>query len=451
MAEASLTGPVGRRAGAGERSRNYVLGLLCALNVLLVLDKIVLTILVEPIRQEFQLSDLQLGTLLGLSYAIFMGAAGLPLGWLADRANRRNLAAACLAVWSVMTAACGVAQNLTQLLLARIGVGIAEAGGGPAAVSMISDLFAERRRSTAMAVFAMGGNIAVLFNLMIITKITFHYGWRASLIAASVPGVVVALVLLFTIKEPRRGLADGLNPNVARPPLATTLRFIAGQRSLVHLIIGATVSYIVIAGMGSWHFAFLVRSYSVKLNEVGPILGLGLSVLGATFGLTSGYLADRLAARDERYRLWLIAGGSAACFFVGVPALTVVDWHWAVSLAAVFGAMVTFWFAATTALGQALVQLRMRATLAGLFFLLSNMVGFGVGPLAIGALSDALAPSYGNESLRYAMLIAVCLNLWAALHFFLAARHVARDLQKARSAQAAAKDAGVLDPEGAPA
>lgn len=422
--------------------RGYILALLLLLNILLVLDKIVLNTLVEPIRQEFGLSDTQIGAVMGLVYAIFMGIAGLPLGMLADRTNRRNLVAACLAAWSLMTAACGMAQNLTQLILARIGVGIGEAGGGPGALSIIADLFEPKRRARAMAVFGMGTQLAALVNLTIMTQVTHHWGWRVTLFAASVPGILLSLTMLFSMKEPQRGGSDGISARQKAPPLGETLRFIAGQKSLVHLLIGATLSYVIIGGMGSWHFTFLVRSHGLKLHEVGPLLGLSIAVLGVIANLSSGFLSDLFGARDERYRAWLIAGGAAAAVAVGAFSLLASTAFGALASVAAFAAIGTFWFAATAAMIQGLVEVRMRSTLAGLLFLLSNLIGYGLGPMLIGAVSDVLRPQFGEDALRYAMLMVVAVNGWAALHFALAAPSLKRDIEKARGADGRSVEGG---------
>src|SRR5512138_366139 len=217
---------------APNARRYYLLGLLTLLNLLLVLDKIVLSILIEPIRAEFGLSDGQLGALMGLVYAIFMGAAGLPLGMLADRVNRRNLAAICVAAWSAMTLACAAAQNLWHLLLARIGVGVGEAGGGPTSMSMIADSFEPRRRATAMVVFATGTPLAGLVNRTFATQIAHLYGWRMTLVAAALPGFLLAVLLVLTVREPQRGRWEAARVATKAPPLRTTLAYVWRQRSL---------------------------------------------------------------------------------------------------------------------------------------------------------------------------------------------------------------------------
>lgn len=421
-------------AEASPSRRYYLLILLALLNVLLVLDKIVLSVLLEPIRNEFGLSDVQLGALMGLVYAIFMGTAGLPLGVLADRTNRRNLAAICVSAWSAMTLACAAAQNLWHLVLARIGVGIGEAGGGPAAVSMIADTFEPRRRATAMAVFASGTQVAALVNLTYATYIAHVYGWRMALVAVAVPGFVLSLLLVFTTRESARGLADKSRLAAqSAPPLRETIAYIWQQRSLRHLLIGATLCYIVVAGMGSWHFTFLVRSHDLHLHEVGPILGIGIAVLGIAANMLSGALSDHLGKRDERYRTWLISFGAVAALAIGCWSILTTHPNGALAGVIVFAATVMFWFPTVAALTQGLVAVRMRSTIAGLLFLLSNLIGYGIGPLLIGALSDLLAPTFQAESLRIAMLCLLSLFAWGALHFFLASRDLRVNLSLANA------------------
>jgi predicted MFS family arabinose efflux permease len=393
-----------------------------------VLDKIVLTVLIEPIRKEFDLSDSQIGALMGFVYAISMGAAALPMGILADRINRRNLAATCLAAWSAMTALCAIAQNGFQLLLGRIGVGIGEAGGGPAAISMIADTFERRRRATAMAIFATGTQIAALINLTLVTHIEHTLGWRAALIAVAAPGLLVALLLRVTIREPSRGAADKSAQSGARSSIRETLDVVWRQHSLRHLLLGATLSYIVVAGMGSWHFSFLVRSHGLVLHEIGPWLGVGIAVCGFASNLTAGVLSDHLGARDERFRAWLIAASSLATSVIGAWSVLTLNSTEALIGVIIFAA--TVWFPTVAALVQSLVEPRMRSTIAGVLFLLSNLIGYGLGPIAVGALGDALSPTFGPNALRYAMFATLSLAVWAAMHFFQAGRKLREELRQ---------------------
>lgn len=423
-------------AGAGNGQRNYALFLLLMLNTLLLLDKIVFVILLEPIKLEFALSDMQLGVLTGLVYALLMGAAGLPFGMYADRTNRRNLAAACLAFWSGLTALCGVAQNYWQLLLARMGVGIGEAGGGPAALSIIADLFEHKKRATAMAVFTLGAPLAALINLTVGTHISHTYGWRATLLAASIPGIVLALVLVFTMREPERGQSDRAAKPKQAAPLRDTWAFIRQQPALVHLLTAALLSYITLAGASTWTFSFLVRSHGVKLSEVGAQLGVAIFVAGIAGNYLSGVLADFMGQRDERWRLWIIGTGALVSVLLGFGWIWSSGWTATLLLVACFAAASTFWFAPAVGLCLSLVEVRMRATMSGILFLIANMIGYGLGPILTGKLSDLFAPAFGANSLRMALSCIVLVNLWAALHFFLAGRTIRACLERANVANA---------------
>jgi predicted MFS family arabinose efflux permease len=419
---------------AGGTRRNYSLFLLLMLNTLLLLDKIVFVILLEPIKHEFALSDVQLGVLTGLVYALLMGICGLPFGIYADRTNRRNLAAGCLAFWSALTALCGLAQNFWQLLLARTGVGIGEAGGGPAALSIIADLFEHKKRATAMAIFALGSPLAALINLTVGTHLSHSYGWRATLLAASIPGIVLALVLLFTMREPVRGESDHKARARQAAPLRETLAFIGQQKALLHLLTAALLSYVTLAGASSWTFSFLVRSHHVKLNEVGAQLGVAIFVAGIAGNYLSGILADFLGQRDERWRLWIIGGGALLSVLLGFGWIWSEGWTATLLLVACFAAASTFWFAPAVGLCLSLVEIRMRATISGILFLIANMIGYGLGPILVGKMSDLFAPAFGADSLRMALSCIVMVNLWAALHFFLAGRAVRANLARADAA-----------------
>lgn len=419
---------------ASGQNRYLVLGLLFALNTLLVLDKIVFTILLEPIKHEFNLSDLQLGVLSGLVYAVCMGLAGIPLGIIADRVSRRNLAAACLAVWSAMTALCGIANSFTHLLLARVGVGLGEAGGGPAAVSIISDLFEHRKRATAMALFSVGTPTAALINLTINTQVSHYFGWRAALLAAAVPGLILAAVIMLVMKEPQRGLSDRKLAMAGAPPLGETLRFVASQKSLLHILAGALICYVVLAGVSSWHFSFLVRTYGVSLKEVGPILGVCIASAGIAGLFLSGWAADRLARLDERWRAWVMACTTLLSVAIGLAAFLAPNWPLALAFGSLFAATATVWLAPALALTQSLVHIRMRATVGAIMFLLANLVGYGAGPSIAGFLSDRFTAMGVAEPLRMALLAMLSINLLAALQFVLAARTVRADLVRTASA-----------------
>lgn len=413
---------------ARKGSAPVALFLLFALNTLLVLDKIIFTVLLEPIKAEFQLDDFRLGLLAGAVYAICLGVASIPFGILADRTNRRNLAAACLAFWSVMTALCGMAQSYAMLLAARLGVGIGEAGGGPTALSMIADLYEHKRRATAMAIFSLGTPTAALINLTVNTQIAHAWGWRAALLIASAPGVILALAMLLLMPEPRR---EGSAKRDAAPPLAGTLRHVVATPSLICLLLGGMCAYIVLAGVSSWNFSFLVRTHHVKLNEVGPLLGVTIAGAGLVGIYASGRLADFFSTRDERWRTRIMALTTLASVLFGWGAFNVSDWHAAVAFTAGLAACSSLWLAPGYALSQSLVPPRMRGTIGAILFMLANVVGYGLGPPLVGAISDAVAKAGGIHSLKIALTLVVTANVLSAALFLLAGRTLRRDLAAA--------------------
>jgi len=420
-----ITGDASASDVASGGSARLALFFLFLLNTLLVLDKIVFSVLLEPIKAEFHLEDFRLGLLAGAVYALCLGVASIPFGILADRHNRRNLAAACLAFWSVMTGMCGIAQNYAMLLAARLGVGIGEAGGGPASLSIIADLFEHRRRATAMAVFSLGTPMAGLINLTLNTQIAHLWGWRSALLAAAVPGMVLALAMVLFMREPPRGSGQ------ARPaptPLREVARAIVARRSLFLLLAGAMCAYIVLAGVSSWNFSFLVRTHHVKLNEVGPVLGLSIAGAGFVGLYASGRLADLLADRDERWRTGVMAATTAGSVAFGIAAFTTREWTMAVACTAGLAACASLWLAPGYALSQSLVPARMRGTVGAIMFMLANVVGYGLGPPIVGFISDRFATSDSANPLQSALILTVSFNLVAAGLFLLAGRTLRADL-----------------------
>lgn len=413
----------------GTRNPAIVLALLYLLNTVLVLDKIIFTILLEPIKQEFALTDLQLGLLAGSVYAVFMGLASLPMGLAADRYSRRGLAAGCLAGWSVMTAMCGMAQSYLTLLFARLCVGVGEAGGGPAALSIIADLYEHKRRATAMAIFSLGTPSAALINLTLNTQIVEAFGWRVALLLAAVPGLLLALAIWLFMAEPERG--DGAAGEVETPPsLRETLRFVRTQRSLLHLLAGATIAYIVLAGVSSWHFSYLVRHFKVSLADIGPWLGISISGAGIAGLYLAGRLADALASRDERWRARVMVLTTLASVGFGFAAFTTDTLSFAIACSAGLAACSMLWLGPGFALSQGLVSPRMRGTIGAVMFLLSNLIGYGVGPLLVGGLSDWLAAGGTANSLQLAILIVLTGNLLASAHFYFVGTSLRDDLKR---------------------
>lgn len=418
---------------ARERSRpGYVLAVLFAVYVFNFVDRNILSMLLQPIQEELRVSDTAMGFLTGLAFAVFYTAAGIPLARWADRGSRRGVIAVGLAFWSLMTAASGLARSFAQLALARVGVGIGEAAATPAAHSLIADYFPPERRTGAIAVYNMGASAGILFGLALGGWLQERFGWRAAFFAVGLPGLALALLVRTTVHEPSRGLADGL-VDAGEPPGAwQVFRYLASLRSFRHLAAAAGLYGLASYGMLTWAPTFMARVHRLGYAEIGLQLGLVVGLGGAVGSLLSGLVCDRLGRRDVRWQVWLPALASAGLLpFFAVFALA--DDPRLALLAFVPVNLLNVVFAAPTyAITQGLAKLRMRALAAAIVLFVLNLVGLGLGPQAVGALNDLLAPAWGPEAIRYSMLIVVSANLWGAVHSLLATRTLRADLARSR-------------------
>jgi predicted MFS family arabinose efflux permease len=398
-------------------------------------DRAMMVIVVEPIKQEFALSDSQLGLVAGLSYAVAFAVAGIPLGWLADRVNRRNLLAGVLALWSACVALAGSAQSYAALVATRVGIGAMDAGGQPCSVSMIADLVPREKRAGAVAVFFAGVPLGMLLGFLGGGLIAGAWGWRAGFYVAAVPGLALALLLWLTVKEPQRGATEpaGQAPEQA-PPLMHALAFMAEQRSLVLIIVASVLVTATSSAMMSWIGSLLIRTHQLSLPAVGVMTALCMGGVGAVGTLLAGSLADRLGAQDMRWqpRLMAVAAaliavfGAAVCLLPSVAGVAVALGLFAACVAGLNGP--------TYALTQSLVQVRMRGVSMSTLIVLLNLIGVGVGPTLAGVLSDAFAAQYGPDSVRWAMVCVLALNLPAVALFTWAARDIRKDLERAATA-----------------
>jgi len=409
---------------------HYTLVVLTLIYLCSNIDRSLMAVLLEPIRHEFGLSDTQLGLLSGLAFAVVFGTAGIPLGILADRTSRRKLIAAALVVWAGASALCGVAQNFVQLLLFRVGVGAGEAAGSPAAMSMVSDLYPAHQRGTAMAFYYLATAIGAAAAFAAGGWLSDHYGWRAAFILLSVPGLLLAFVVWLTVREPARGAGDGQAASPS-PPLREVVRFITSQRALL-LIFGAlTINSFVASGMSAWITSFLVRAHGMTLEAAGPLIGSVYGVLGMAGTFLGGVLSDLLARRDERARAWLLGGST----LLSVPAVLLLVQATTIPMAATglagFAFLTAVPFGAGYAVCQSLVRPAMRATSAAIMYLLTNLVGYGLGPPGIGLGSDWL----GAGGLGSAMFAAGSINLLSALFYVMAARSIRADFRTAAAPQ----------------
>jgi predicted MFS family arabinose efflux permease len=427
-----LTG-IGNATGeVTEGQRRYTLLILLLIFTFSNIDRHILAVLLEPIKHDLNLSDTQLGFLSGLAFAVFYSTLGIPLAMWADRHGRKNVILLAIAVWSAMTVLCGVAANFVQLALARMGVSIGEAGSSPPSNSMIADLYPPERRATAMAIFSLGINIGILGGFLIGGWVNQLYGWRVAFYVVGAPGLILAAIGWFTLREPPRGHADGLTGAlVVAPPLGAVFRHVWKTKAIRHIIAGASLSSFVGYGGVAWTASYLIRNHGMTTGEAGSIIGIYVGVAGGLGVYAGGVLADRLGRHDQRWSLWLIAvsGLVSAPFYVGFLLTDTKELALALWIIPVFVSV--FYVGSTGALVQGLTPLGMRSVVPAVNLLIINVIGLGLGPMTVGALSDLFQPSLGVESLRYALLVVSNAWLWGGLHFYLASRTLRQDLARA--------------------
>jgi len=412
-------------------TRRYVLTILVIAYTFNFIDRQILGILVEPIRLELGVSDTAMGLLTGLGFALFYTLMGIPIARYADRANRRNLIAAAVGIWSVFTAAQGLAQNYWQLLAYRIGVGVGEAGCSPPAHSMLADYYPANERATALGIYSLGIPIGILFGFFVGGWMNEWFGWRVAFFVVGIPGIVLALVIRFTLREPERGMSETrVTAPGSQPSVAAVFRYLLARRSFVHMALGGGITAFVGYGLISWSAAFLARSHGMSSGEIGTWLGLIFGIPGGIGIVLGGRLADYFGARDARWYLWIVA----LALLVSVPAgvfVFLLDDIRAVLLLMVLPVMLGNFYQATTfAQTQTLVGLRMRSVASAILLFVINIVGLALGPSVVGLISDLLAADYGQHSLRWALLICSLANVWAAWHYWRAGAAFPADLAR---------------------
>lgn len=414
--------------------RRYVLILLTLVYALNFIDRQILVILQESIKADMDLSDTQLGLLTGFAFAVFYVSVGIPIARWADIGNRRNIISIAIAVWSAMTALSGLTNNFFQLLLARIGVGVGEAGGSPPAHSIISDYYPPEQRGTAMSFYSTGVYIGVLLGFLIGGWINHTFGWRMAFLVVGLPGILVALLVRLTLREPVRGQSDKVKmaPGTLNQgaKFSETMATLWGLKSFRYFSIGTGLAAFISYGTGNFLPSFLIRTHGFSSLEVGTSLALIAGFGGGIGTFLGGYLADKLAVRDIRWYMWI----AALPVFVNMPLLLLALFSSNATLVLVFLFFATmsgaFYLGPAIATTHTLLSPRMRAMGSAVLFLILNLIGLGLGPLFVGFLSDLLTPTYGEHSLRYALAITAFVAVLAALCFAMAANRLPEDLQQ---------------------
>ncbi len=414
-----------------DSARRYSLAVLVIVYTFNFIDRQILAILLPAIKAEFLVDDWVLGFLVGTSFAVFYATLGMPIALLADRWNRRNIVAAALAIWSVMTALSGIAANVGQLALARIGVGIGEAGCSPPAHSMISDYYPPEKRATAMGIFTVGISAGIMIAYLSGGWIAENLGWRQALLIVGLPGLVLALIVRLTVTEPVRGLSEGREDSDARYGIIEVGRFLFDRKSFVHMSLGAALSSFTAYAVLSFFPSFLMRSHGMNLQEIGLYLGLIIGVSSAIGFVGGGYLADRLGSINRKYALWAVAGSALTGWLFVIPMYLLDNATWVLVIFFIASIPTNVYLATTFAQTQGLVRLRMRAAASAILLFVINIIGLGLGPQFAGILSDLLQPGFGADSMRYSLMsIGVVMGPWVAFHYYVAGTHINRDLDR---------------------
>lgn len=409
---------------------NLTLGVLLIVYVFNFLDRQIMTILAEPIARDLDLNDTEIGVLTGLSFALLYSTLGLPIARLADRprTDRVKLIAVAVAVWSLATALCGGARSFAQLAIARVFVGVGEAGGTPPAHSLITDVAAPEKRARAFAIYQLGPPIGGLIGMVLGGFLAGTLGWRMAFVAVGLPGLVLAVIVVLLLRDPRR--SGGPSAQAVPLPLGDALRQILASKAMRLLLTTAGFASFATYGVLIWTTIFFQRSHHLTPAETGLWFGLvnGIgSILGVWLG---GQIGDRHRARGKQHLLTIPAVAQALSVPFLLAALLAGDWR--LSMILFFPAIVLNWIyvAPYYSAVQGLVPPAARAVASAAILLMQNLIGLGLGPVLLGFCSDLLKPTHGAESVRYVLFITGLVSLMAALLLWRARRHLPEELDR---------------------
>lgn len=410
----------------------FVLALVNAVNYM---DRWVMSVLIQPIKQDLHLSDTQLGLLTGLAFSLSYALAALPIARWADRGVRRNVLILSLSFWSLMTGLGGLAQNFLQLFATRIGVGIGEAGCIPTGQSIISDYFPPHRRAFALAFFSAGSMVGKVFGIAGAGFLVGLYGWHSTLLLLAVPGFLVAILVRFAVREPVRGQFDSVRATAQPVSTWSAVRGLLRTRSYVLMCIAGALSNLVIFGVQNWSPSFYMRHHGMSAAEVGAAVA-GVVGIGSAAGLLlGGYATERLMRRDARWAMrlaalaYLVLGGGV------VFVVTTSDVHLSLIVFALTSVIANLPVGAIFATKLNVADPRCRALACAIALALTSIVGLGLGPVLVGGLSDFFQRSHGGDGLREALLTTACLNIIPAVLYLASSRTLLADIERARRGQ----------------
>jgi MFS family permease len=418
------------------RGRHLTLTLLFFVMALSMADRTLVNVALPAFKQEFHLSDTELGFLAGLAFWLINAAFALPIAQWADRTSRAGVLNLSLALWSVVTTATAACAGFGQLIAARMALGIAEAGGSSPAHSIISDLYRPHERATALAIYNSGQGLGGFIGLALGALLIQQHGWRTAYLIFGGAGLILALAFRVTLREPARGAAEGgLTAgggarSGGQATMIEVVRLAWTRPSFIHVILGNGLNGLGTYGATTWMPSFLIRSHGMTLAEAGAWLAPLSLVSGTLSHVIGGWISDRAGRRD--LRLMLVA--PAALMAVGVPfeiGALLVDSRWLCLLLFFIGnTSVAVFAGAVLSTVQGVAGVRQRTMAAALLLTTVGIIGAGLGPWFNGMLSDGLHKAYGDDSLRLAMIVILCVRLWAAWHVYLASRHIAADFAR---------------------
>ena len=425
------SGDTGNSNGNGNNYGMFVVILLSVVYTFNYMDRQLLAILSEPVRKDMHLSYTQIGMLTGLTFALFYTTCGIPLAWLADRTSRVRLIAAALSVWSLFSAACGFATNFTTLALARIGVGVGEAGGSPPAYSLISDYFPPERRGRALAIYALGIPLGAGLGSALGAWIAAQYGWRMAFVAVGLPGLLLAVMVVVVIREPRRGLMDapldGQESDQPSLPLVKAVAAFLANPTLATTAIAAGLSNFWGQGMVNNAAAYLMSNLHMSLTEVAIYYSAASATSSGLGTLASGWLIDRFAQKSALAYAVVPAAALAlsAPFYLGF--LWAPTWPLALASLTVGLGLGQFFLTPAITLVQNAVRPNQRGTSGAMLILIINLIGLGCGPLFVGLVADHFRAQYGVVALRFGLLALMPMVPITLGAYLLSARYVSRD------------------------
>lgn len=420
-------------AGAKTASgyRYLVVWILVGVYTLNFLDRQLVSILAEPIRKDLKLTDTELGMLGGIYFAAFYTFFGIPVGWLADRAKRIWIMSGACALWSLFTMGSGAAANFVQLAIMRMGVGIGEAGGSPPSYSLISDYFPAKERGTGLAIYSLGVPLGSMLGAALGGGIAAKFGWRAAFYAVGAPGVLMALVMLLVIKEPKRGgldaLSDGQAEHAPPPPLLAAVGSYFADRTLLLVALSSGLSAFVGYAALNWNAPFLMRVKGMSLGQVAAYYSLVLGITGVIGTFAAGWIADKLGHRDRRWYAWL----PAVTFTLTIPFWLGILWAptWQLALVFIAGPALlnNMYLAPALAVVQNAVPPARRTISGATLLFVLNLVGLGGGPVFVGRISDLAKPTYGDHSLAIGFAALIPMVGLTVLAHLATAASIARD------------------------